>query len=458
MTRAALAKAILRLHKQGEPLNISAVKRNHPHLLTAAYSFTPFLGWKQALDLAGLDYDTIRIELESYVQCQVCGNYFKALGNHIRMIHGYSDKAEYFAEFPGAHLASETLRASITHMRSSLPKWEPNLSMEYVLDRVWHWHQNTGHCYVQFIFGRDPSIISYVFKMGVKWDDVIRKVGLDPKQTSGYQSKYPDRAAVIEAIQARHRLGLSIFQNVVAVEDMALKCNAYTHCGGWTRALQLAGLLVAHRQVIAATVRKDAVFSSAKETLSRLKERANAGQGISQHRVSIEELPLKSAVYRYFGSWPAAIQAAGLDALLLKQKRHAMANRVVMKYPTKQSITSELIRRAAAGMTLTLTQVILEDINLKHAAYRVFGSWREAINAAGVRKFYEQNTRVILNYRNEKSVLQAIRKRHRSGKSISIGVIQKEESALKNAAYRHLGSWTEAVRLALANQKGKTKS
>ncbi len=54
MTKSALAKKILALHKQREPLNISAVRRNHPELLKAAYSFKPYLGWKQALELVGL--------------------------------------------------------------------------------------------------------------------------------------------------------------------------------------------------------------------------------------------------------------------------------------------------------------------------------------------------------------------------------------------------------------------
>ena len=54
-----LTSQIRRLFARGEPLNICAVKRNHPELVKAVYEIKPFWGWKRALEAAGTDPATI---------------------------------------------------------------------------------------------------------------------------------------------------------------------------------------------------------------------------------------------------------------------------------------------------------------------------------------------------------------------------------------------------------------
>lgn len=453
VTQSALAKEILRLHRKREPLNISAVRRNHPHLLDAAFSFTPFLGWKQALELASLDYQSIRIELEPHIECKVCGEYFSYLVSHFRLSHGIQNAAEYRSEFPDAPILSEELRSRITWGRGSLPMWEPILSLEYILDRAWFWHSHHGSCNADFTNEHDPAIYNHAKTVGISWNDVIRRIGLDPRDEchkTGSLAKYPGADAVIKALRERHRSGLSIFQKVVVQEDNSLKSAAYTHCGTWFNAIQMAGLKSAHQQARDAGIRIDAVYPTAAATLFALQERARLAKGISQDTVVAEDNPLKSAVYRIFGSWTLAIKEAGLVSLLAEQTHRNRTRLRNTKYPTPQAVIAELKRRAARGAPLLQVNVVVDDPSLKHAAYRCFATWLAAIKAAGLKKKYDHDhPRRVVKYRDAAAVLRAIQKRHKNGQSTACNIVQKEDTKLKCAAYRLIGSWSEAKRLAL---------
>lgn len=603
MTPSALAKKIRRLHREGTPLNISAVRRSHPELLDAAYSFTPFLGWKQALELAGLDYKSIRIELEPYVSCRVCGEFFRSLVTHLRRVHGFEDAAGYREEFPHAEVVSEECRASATKPeRGRLRHWEPALSLEYVRDRAWFWHRYHGACNHDMVVRCDPAIISYARCHGWSWDDVIRSIGLDPREARvhkkryrvsrtdilatfrlrheqglpntfevvrvefpslvdsaiaefgtfaramkatglpdnrlkgaglraltdypddrsvlgglrahvaaghpllwnglvqldpvlaaavtarfpnfttcvekaglrraylearsfvtrralstvvfEHRGKYPTAGDVAEALRARHRAGLSLRQAEVILDDPPLKSAAYERCGTWSKAIRLAGLEKESLREREATVRKDAVYSSAAAVLAGLAARHRSRKRISQYAVSKEDRPLKNAIYRYFGSWPAAIAAAGLAGALEIQKKKAYPKAT---YPTRAAVIAALKRHASEGKSLILMRMSAEDSRLKSSTLAHFGTWLAAIKAAGLMGRYEtENPHHQTRYPDEAAVIRALRQRARKKNepvsSLSLNEIQRDDPPLKGAIYRLFGSWPEARQRALATQ------
>lgn len=139
-----IIRQLQKLHAQGQPLNITAVKRSHPDLIAKAFDIQPFWGWKRALEDAGIDYTDIKVELQDYVICQLCGKQAKILTGHLKSRHNICG-ADYHREYPGAELVSEVLRAKL--MRGTPrcrkapsmpcpPHWEPLWSPEYVLDRT----------------------------------------------------------------------------------------------------------------------------------------------------------------------------------------------------------------------------------------------------------------------------------------------------------------------------------
>src|SRR5256885_5069998 len=95
--RKALIREIQRLHARREPLNISAVKRNHPKLIEQVYGVRPCWGWKRALEEADLDYSKINIEYRDYVTCEICGRDFGALSYHLISLHNVTPE-DYLRE------------------------------------------------------------------------------------------------------------------------------------------------------------------------------------------------------------------------------------------------------------------------------------------------------------------------------------------------------------------------
>ena len=122
-----LVTRIKRLHARREPLNITAVKRRHPDLMEAVYAVKPFWGWKRALEAAGIDYGDIRVEIEPYVQCRLCGEWFRALMGHLIKAHE-CDGNNYMTDYPDAPLVSE-------EGRDPPPKEEGNAAQ-----RWGHWN------------------------------------------------------------------------------------------------------------------------------------------------------------------------------------------------------------------------------------------------------------------------------------------------------------------------------
>jgi hypothetical protein len=59
----AILAEIKELYRRREPLNIAAVKRRQPDLLSRVYGIRPFWGCKRALEGAGVDYRKIEVEL-----------------------------------------------------------------------------------------------------------------------------------------------------------------------------------------------------------------------------------------------------------------------------------------------------------------------------------------------------------------------------------------------------------
>ncbi|MGQ9524726.1 MAG: homing endonuclease associated repeat-containing protein [Armatimonadota bacterium] len=110
-----------------------------------------------------------------------------------------------------------------------------------------------------------------------------------------------------------------------------------------------------------------------------------AGSDITQSRMEAIDGKLTSAAIRYFGSWGAAVEAAGIDysqvAALGRQRRAQK----VTKW-TQERILEEIRRLYEAGEDLSSAVVRRKYLPLYATARRkvYFGSWAKAVTAAGV--------------------------------------------------------------------------
>jgi hypothetical protein len=148
-------------------------------------------------------------------------------------------------------------------------------------------------------------------------------------------------------------------------------------------------------------------------------------RGEPKHIQGLGDIRLALAAKRRFGSWASAVTAAGL------------ADRIPIAKPlrrwTKKQVLDSIQRATREG--IPLSKVSSFDQGLYNAAKTHFGSWRNAVRAAGLPTTRQQWSKAL--------ILAGNLARYRSGSSLSCG--HPDNINLAAASSRHFGSWTAAL-------------
>ncbi len=172
--------------------------------------------------------------------------------------------------------------------------------------------------------------------------------------TMGNMRKPAGAKAVVIEIRGRERQGLSLASG--ANRGDWLYAAAVRFFGSWGRAVEAAGF--AYGGVKQANLAAD-------DVLLRIRRLADAGEPLRAGEHSLES----SAARRHFGSWQAAVEAAGCELPSpLKWTAHDVVEQI-----------REDLRR---GLPLGSLAVIARNQPLYGAARRRFGSWAAALAAA----------------------------------------------------------------------------
>ena len=172
---------------------------------------------------------------------------------------------------------------------------------------------------------------------------------------------------------------------------------------------------------------------AAEEVVRLLQARHRAGQHMSSDAANRDAPRLVHACRKRFGSWRAAMQAAGLGALI--------GGRVKLTSP--EEVVRALRERRRRGLSMALKRATNERPRLVRAACEQFGTWQAALEAAGLGE--APAPRALLSPQEVKQGLQA---RHRRGRPMTAVATQREEGNLVYAACKHFGTWTAAMRAA----------
>ena len=200
-------------------------------------------------------------------------------------------------------------------------------------------------------------------------------------------------------------------------EDRRLYDTAKYHCGGWRNALVAAGL----------TVR----FPLTREdVIAAIQRRHRSGKAIAA--TWKEDVLLYASSKRLCGSWRKALRAAGLEP-----------DRP--RVWSKQDVIVAIQQRHRNG--LPLGGVWNTDRSLSAAARMHFGSWYDALTAAGI----------LCSRRrwNKELVISCIREYHRNG--VLMSEVWKRDRSLLCAARRYFGGWSNALDQAGIPRKRRRK-
>ena len=167
---------------------------------------------------------------------------------------------------------------------------------------------------------------------------------------------------------------------------------------------------------------------------------ARAGQGLPCHyqAVAREDEGLSGAGRRYFGSWHAALEAAGLDPDVI---RYPAVDKRPRGFWSKERVVSLLRTHAAQGHALAAHTMDALEPGLVPTAQRLFGSWEAAVQAAG----YDYDAVRLTKRWTPDAVVARIHAADAQGADLSDQTVQALVPDLYGSARTHFGGWQQAL-------------
>ena len=172
--------------------------------------------------------------------------------------------------------------------------------------------------------------------------------------------------------------------------------------------------------------------------IAAIKQLHMQGADLSPTAVQIEHSALFSSARSssHFGSWRAAVEAAGF--------KYDDFKRVKQQW-TRNEIIKRICELHDAGEDLLDPQfkVRHRSLYLAACAHRYFGSWRRAIEAAGLNHEKMRESRVWTKPR----ILRTIKRLAQEGQPLGWAFIEQHEPGIYRAARRkeNFGSWAGAL-------------
>ena len=176
-----------------------------------------------------------------------------------------------------------------------------------------------------------------------------------------------------------------------------------------------------------------------RESVTRaIQDRAAASQPLNAKAVEVEDSRLIAAGRRLFENWNNALAAAGVDPASVRPP----STRVPRGSWNQQSIIAQIRCYSANAVPLYAHHIRSLDNRLVSAARYYFGSWSQALEAAG-----EDPNRIRHTVpRDSDQIIGAIRGLHAAHASLRDFSVRRQDRALYAAAQKHFGSWRNALK------------
>lgn len=308
-TQKRIVNRIRTLHREGQPLNISAVKRLHPKLLETVMSLKHFRGWRKAIEAAGLTYRKIRVELLDHCVCAVCKEEFQTLDSHLLSKHRLT-RRKYHRRFPGHETISDAARAERTFSLRKAPHWEPVWSREYLVDYLIYKDEQGESLSPWTIYRDEPAVHANIkkyfgsYRAGIEAAEIdyeeIRVIELTEKWTP---------AKVVQRIQKLHRAEPLRSTSDIRRRDSRLYDSCHRYFGGPIRAIEAAGI-----PYVSLEARRSRQWTK-NNVLQTIRTLVDIGCSMRPAELEVhlgdQTDTLLAVAEDHFGTWNEAVRAAG---------------------------------------------------------------------------------------------------------------------------------------------------
>jgi len=292
---------------------------------------------------------------------------------------------------------------------------------------------------------RDYGLYSHGRKFFGSWGNAIEAAGLDYRKINRKPSSpYQTKQTVLEEIKHRKKKGLPLCYSGIKRDAASLYRQGRKLFGNWGNAIEAAGL--DYRKI---NRKPSSPYRDKASVILEIKRRKRKKQPLDAKALNegeFRDYNLYSHGRKFFGSWGNAIEAAGLDY------------RKIAKYPpssyqTKKAFIVEIKRRKKNRLPLNFSEIktgAFRDTGLYPAGRKLFGSWKNAIEAAGLD--YQKSCLVPQSpYPTKEAVIDEIKRRKKEKLPLYSNYLRKKSSktkALLQSGHRFFRSWGNAIEAA----------
>lgn len=244
---------------------------------------------------------------------------------------------------------------------------------------------------------------------------------------------------VVSALKDLHKKGSKVHTNYMMKNHGPLYSAGVRYFGGWKETLEAAGL-------------SDAVPKrnrwSKEIIIQKISDLHKNKEQLNNHYIKSNYSILYTVSCQYFGSWKAAVEAAGIS--------YASVRHAIHRKWSRESVVKEILRRRDNGLSLSGMVLQKEDPGLYGATALHFGprkSWENAREAAGLSR---RDPKVGIIY-DKQIVIDNLKKLYDEGHDINVGAfIGSPYMNLMTAGIRLFGSHDKAI-LAAGFDPGKVR-
>jgi hypothetical protein len=215
-----------------------------------------------------------------------------------------------------------------------------------------------------------PELYRTACELFGTWITALKYAGVNRQRLNA--ERYYSGEKVIQKIREMCRGGYRLRGKDAYHYDRRLHISACYHYGCWRIALQAAGV-----ELQRANINAKARQLNKDEIIAALHQRHQTGHSMQWGRVCMEDRALATAAKHAFYGWRRALLAAGLTP-------DSQPNPICQKW-NKDCVIERILQRHQEGKSIQAKIIWQDEPNLMRAAKRYFGSWRNALKAAGLK-------------------------------------------------------------------------
>jgi len=233
-----------------------------------------------------------------------------------------------------------------------------------------------------------------------QWDTALQATGIDPTRVR--RARKWDWMAVVRRIQQLARQGKPLNSAAVQRSEAPLVAAAFRYFPSWNDALLAAGMDPDRWRKQPAAWTRDRVVRTI------LGIQARGGKLNSAAVVASKDATVIGPAVRLYGSWDKALRAAGMDPNKVRRYR---------KPWTEKAAVRAIQRKHRRGEPLAYSKVA--PASLRVAGERFFGSWDAALSGAGLNPADVRLYKPRCKPWTVASALEEIRRKHRAGEPLN---------------------------------------